>query len=318
MPNYLERYLRGECEEVWAELRALGGRIRELPLYDEAQGVVRETMKRVRCNIELLVPRLTALGYRFAYPDRVFVPADEQTHQLAADVERRAGPLPLSLRGWCEVVGEVNLMGAHPKLSTYVQSPGADEMAQGFLSMFAQFGGRAAAPGDALQASVATCQRLLKEVIQGIKTRQPRSTDVDAGVRASKELLAGMMRPIAAAGPEVDSDPLVVEPYFGDPEDNMNEGDPGEGDVAIGGTDTFEAMIGPDPTHKTNHSGGTPYTIVFPDPAIDARLLGEENYGTFIDYLRTCFRWGGFPGLRASAKPPREELAFLTQGLTPL
>jgi hypothetical protein len=46
--------------------------------------------------------------------------------------------------------------------------------------------------------------------------------------------------------------------------------------------------------------------------------LGEEDYGTFIQYLRTSLRWGGFPGLRASAKPPREELAYLTQGLSPL
>jgi hypothetical protein len=55
-----------------------------------------------------------------------------------------------------------------------------------------------------------------------------------------------------------------------------------------------------------------------PDPAVDAPLDGDEDYGTFVEYLRTCFRWGGFPGLRSSAKPPREELAFLTQGLLPL
>jgi hypothetical protein len=55
-----------------------------------------------------------------------------------------------------------------------------------------------------------------------------------------------------------------------------------------------------------------------PDPAADAVLLGVEDYGTFVEYLRTCFRWGGFPGLRSLPKPPREELAFLTEGLSPL
>src|SRR5262249_18397695 len=136
-----ERYRQGECEEVWAELLALGGQIREQPLNVEVQSVVLETMNRARANIELLVPRLTSLGYRFAHPDRVFVPADEETRRLVAEVERRAGPLPLSLRAWCEVVGEVNFMGSHPRLSSYFQSPGGAELAQGFLSLFAKHGG---------------------------------------------------------------------------------------------------------------------------------------------------------------------------------
>jgi hypothetical protein len=77
-------------------------------------------------------------------------------------------------------------------------------------------------------------------------------------------------------------------------------------------------IIAPDSIQKTNQSGGRPYTIRFPDLAVDAPLKGDEGYGTFIEYLRACFSWGGFPGLRTSAKPPREELAYLTQGLSPL
>jgi hypothetical protein len=317
MPSYLDRYRRGECEQVWAELIALGGQIRDERLYAEVQSVAHETMNRARANIELLVPRLKSLDYRFAHPDRVFVPGDEEFRRFVTQVERRAGPLPLSLRAWCEVVGEVNFMGSHPKLSTYVQTPGAQEVAQGFLSLFAKHSGAAAPTGDALRQSVELSQRLLREVVQRIKTRQPRSPDVEAGVRASKEFLERFQSPAAATGPDVDSDPLVIEPYFGDLEDDMDEV---EADEAGGteGSDPFEVMIAPDPVHKTGHSGGGPYTIRFPDPAIDAPLLGDEDYGTFIQYLRTCFRWGGFPGLRAAANPPREELAYLTEGLAPL
>src|SRR5262249_986437 len=114
MPSYLERYRNGECEQVWAELLALGDQIREQPLYGEAQAVARETMTRARANIELLVPRLTSLGYRFAHPDRAFVPPDSESRLLVEEAEHRVGPLPLSLRTWCEVVGEVNFMGSHP------------------------------------------------------------------------------------------------------------------------------------------------------------------------------------------------------------
>src|SRR5262249_45425452 len=32
-----------------------------------------------------------------------------------------------------------------------------------------------------------------------------------------------------------------------------------------------------------------------PDPAVDARLHGDEDDGTVVEYLRTCFLCGGFP-----------------------
>ncbi len=309
MPGYLERYRQGEREQVWAELLALGGQVRQPGLYDEALAVAHETMSRARTNIELLVPRLHSLGYRFAHPDRVFVPADEEFRQLVADVERRAGPLPMSLRAWCEVVGEVNFMGAHPKLSSYHQSANVPKLAQGFLVAFARHGGSAPATGDPVEQGAELSQRLLKEVIERMKTGQPRSPELAAGVQASKEILAACQRPTAAVGPEVESDPLVVEPYFGDlEEEGAEDGDAGP----------YSVILAPDATHKTNQSGGSPYCIDVPDPAMDAILDGDEDYGTFIEYLRTCFRWGGFPGLRTAAQPPREELAYLTEGLLPV
>jgi hypothetical protein len=315
MASYLERYRRGECEQVWAELLALGGRVREARLHEEAVAVSRETMARARANIEMLVPRLTSLGYSFAHPDRVFVPADEETRRFVADIERRAGPLPLSLRAWCEVVGEVNFMGSHPALSTYFPARDRRQEAQGFLSLLAQYGGPAVARGDPLRQGVAVTGGLLQQLVQSIRTGQPRSPDVAAAVRASREFLEGMQRPAASPGPEVDSDPLVVEPYFGDLEDCLEEGNE---DVAQAEPGPHSVLIAPDPIHKTNQSGGEPYSIQFPEPAADARLWGEEDYGTFVAYLRACFRWGGFPGLRTAAKPPGDELAYLTQGLLPL
>ena len=65
--TYLERYLAGEYEPVWAELQRLGAAVREEPLYGDALAVARETMRRARANIELLIPRLRAAGYDFGY-----------------------------------------------------------------------------------------------------------------------------------------------------------------------------------------------------------------------------------------------------------
>jgi hypothetical protein len=299
---------------------ALGGQIREQRLYAEALSVAHETMTRARANIELLVPRLTSLGYQFAHPDRVFVPADEETRHEVAEVERRAGPLPLSLRAWCEVVGEVNFMGSHPRLSTYVQSRGAEELAQGYLSLFAKHGAAAATTGGTLRQAVELGQRHLNELIQCMKTGRPCPPDLQAAAWASKEFLESLQRPAALAGPDVDSDPLVVEPYFVDVEDDIYDGEDNEdaGEAGMEEFGRYNAWIAPDAIQKTNHSGGEPYSIRFPDPAVDTTLWGHEDDYTFIAYLRASFRWGGFPGLRGSAKPPREELAYLTQGLSPL
>jgi hypothetical protein len=313
MASFLERYRQGEHEQVWAEMLALGGEIREQQLYPDVLAVARETMTRARANIELLVSRLSSLGYRFAHPDRVFVPSDDDTRRLTTGVERRAGPLPLSLWAWCEVVGEVNFMGSHPRLSTYVKPLKGEELAQSYLSLFAKHGGTATISRAPLLESVALGQRLLGEVLERMRTGQPRSANLAAGVRASREFLEGLQRPAPFPGPEVESDPLVVEPYFKDLEDDVDEEEEDADEAGL-----FDVWIAPDLVHKTGQSGGEPYSISFPDPAVDARLLGDEEYGTFVEYLRTCFRWGGFPGLRASANPPREELEYLTQGLTPL
>src|SRR5262249_13276226 len=151
---------------------------------------------------------------------------------------------------------------------------------------------------------------------QGIKTGQPRSPRVVAGVEASRQFLKQLQGPVAAEQPDVASDPLVVEPYFQDLEDMADEVD--ERETEIAGTPAHHVIIAPDAIHKPNQSGGDPYCIRFPDAAVDAPVEGIENFGTFVEYLRACFRWGGFPGLSASAKPPREELAYLTQGLSPL
>lgn len=117
MTGYLDRYLAGEREAVWAELTALGSAIQDEPLAVDAQAVARETMRRARTNVELLVGRLTALGYRFLSDPHV-PPGDESLAALR-ELETQYGLLPLSLRTWHEVVGAVDFMGVYPRLSSY-------------------------------------------------------------------------------------------------------------------------------------------------------------------------------------------------------
>lgn len=129
---HLDRYLAGEHEQVWRDLVALG----ETALGDEhvadALAVAYETMHRVESNVRVLAERLRGLGYRFVFPGSgggffgLRKPSEHQPHAppskdvrrtLAALEEAAGGPIPLSLRAFFEVVGEVNLNGDHPSLA---------------------------------------------------------------------------------------------------------------------------------------------------------------------------------------------------------
>lgn len=115
MATWLERYRKGEHEQVWAEMMVAGEHIRREPLYSDALAVARETMSRARENIALLRTRLERIGYRFAYPDEAVRPPRSDVQRCIEELERRVGPMPLALRAWYEIVGSVNFIGYHPK-----------------------------------------------------------------------------------------------------------------------------------------------------------------------------------------------------------
>jgi hypothetical protein len=126
MSQFLDRYLKGEYEEVWADLLDLGSKIREEPLYIDALAVTRETMTRVRYNIELLIDRLANLGYQFGtYRNGQYkVEGYLGPHNPpVADIEMRIinyqrlegiSVIPLSLRIFWEMVGSIDLTGWYP------------------------------------------------------------------------------------------------------------------------------------------------------------------------------------------------------------
>lgn len=120
MPTYLDRYLAGEREAVWSELTALGPAIRDAPIFADACAVARETMTRARANVEVLVQRLTSLGYHFVnQPPAPYVPPNQEWLATLRDLEAEYGALPLSIEVWYEIVGAVDFMGVFPGLSTY-------------------------------------------------------------------------------------------------------------------------------------------------------------------------------------------------------
>ena len=71
----------------------------------------------------------------------------------------------------------------------------------------------------------------------------------------------------------------------------------------------FLLYLSPDFLHKQDISGGLPYSIALPPSTpqdrIDPVVQGERHSLTFVNYLRYCFKWAGFPGFDVCEK--REE-----------
>jgi len=155
MGRYFDRYRQGECTAVWDELLAQGEAIRRDPLFTDALAVAHETMRRVRQNIEILVPRLRTLGYQFGAfwgQDPLplwrqhassseesdtflpFVPPHPEAPQYLEQLEHVVGPLPLSLRAFYLEVGGVNLLGTHPLWDPLIELERLDPLYVGPLT----------------------------------------------------------------------------------------------------------------------------------------------------------------------------------------
>jgi len=144
-PNlpHLDRYLAGEHEAVWRDLTALEAKVRSPEHAADALAVAYETMHRVDRNAAVLTGRLREMGYSFVEPgesggllgalfgrkprehDPHVRPGAETWSSILELEEAIEGPLPLSLRAFYDVVGEVNLNGSHDSINP----PGEDVLA---------------------------------------------------------------------------------------------------------------------------------------------------------------------------------------------
>lgn len=113
--SYIQRYEQGRHQQVWEELVTQGSLIYDEPLLAEARAVAQLMMRRAQHNVEHLVERLQAMGYRFTQPP--LRPPDPALLRQLDTIEQQHGRLPLVVRVWFETVGQVSFLGFHPTLS---------------------------------------------------------------------------------------------------------------------------------------------------------------------------------------------------------
>lgn len=121
MVSHVARYRAGERDEVWRDLRALGLRVFDEPHREDALAVAEEMARRARRNVETLVDRLQADGFAAtrndddATPRPAHCPPGPDAAALADWAEAELAPFPMTVSAWIRHVGDVWLVGHHPR-----------------------------------------------------------------------------------------------------------------------------------------------------------------------------------------------------------
>ncbi len=121
MTSFSARYQAGEHDDVWRDLRALELKVFDVRHRDDAQAVAREMADRARRNVETLVDRLQADGFAAARndddatPRPAHFPPTDGAPALAEWLEETFAPFPMTVAAWIRQVGDVWLVGEHPR-----------------------------------------------------------------------------------------------------------------------------------------------------------------------------------------------------------
>jgi hypothetical protein len=348
--SYLERYLASEHEQVWAELVALGEAVRDEPVYSDALAVARETMRRVRWNIETLIPCLIAIGYQFGYGwvqpfvrERLLKPYsinfDPDTGRYIPGGVLRDPP-------------ERHTYGFRMAYRDYL------ELAESMPSLFSPANDREERLEQLEHTSTKTApsQHVMREQLRAMQAdlrAKPSAHDLLAQLESSLGILPlsvkawyeevggvnfvgdhpgwrsrlpelSLDRPDSAyeyLNPLYALDPLFIYPLDEDRVTRLNPGTKEDKDGADYDHQRHPLLLAPGERMKYLDNSGTGgahiMTILLPAAVLDTRcVIGSDQ--TFVTYLRECFRWGGFPGWERIETRPDEDLAYLTEGLQPI
>ena len=342
--KWLRRYQVGEHEAVWTEMTALGSSVREPRYAEHAEAVARETMRRARHNVELIIRRLDKLGYKFwdgTHGPRpsLAVSAEVQADQLLAQFDIFSH-IPEQMRGNVEervrqvlpglLKGDLSSLPDNARRSLEQFQQATRQMAERARPILQQRDEQLRKKrditnhledGDVFSPSTA-------EGVSWIRELEQKGLILPLSLRAWAEEVGDVS--LAGAHPHlcfwekkkfpvVYADPLMVTlDHLELQADGWLE-DQEEGEDI----ESLEVVLGWDAKAKARLASENElldygYTIDLPNASADIALDGEPHNTTFVDYLRIAFRWGGFPGWERHQERPEKELAFLTEGLLPI
>jgi len=318
---FLDRYLSGQCREVWHDLTKLGPAVREEAYRNDVLAVGAETMKRARHNVELIVVKLEKLGYRFTQeadtPERINFAIAPESHALKAIREKYSQP------GFVAKSEHDKAMVARLKrieATTQLMTKHSDFLAK-----------VVAAVRDREEKKTKTNQADRPPALKDPEIFSPPKSNATKDLdRFEKKLggplpislrcwyeqvgavnLMGYHEALNPKGGRESPDPLVIDPLIEAAEAWFGK------DLEFD-SDEIELPLAPDDVSKAFESGGDPYAMKLPDAAADGLFLNERHETTFVEYLRIAFQWGGFPGWERATSRPEKELDYLRENLLPI
>lgn len=329
--SFLRRYQAGEHEAVWADMAALGAAVRSAPYLDDARAVARETMRRARSNVETLIRRLDGLGYQFWNGEQGTLGPRGMLMSMGGRTVAFDSPLAMARAALSIDTARIPAgMGRH-----------AADMQQRLAGLLGPFQAMQAAAGQRQQARLRE-KADIADHLQDANVFAPPDKEEIAFIRALEG--KGMVLPLSLrawieevgdvnlAGahptlsfwegpgfPGVYADPLMVtlDHFRFEIEAWEEEHDAGGEPGSLASVISLDAKIKARLAVARDQLDEG-YTIELPNPAADGRL-GDSGRGVnFVDYLRTAFRWGGFPGWAQQANAPERELRLLADGLLPI
>ncbi len=285
MVSWAERYEAGEERVVWDELVALGPEVLEPHHRADAEHVADLTMQRAAANVATLVVRLTVMGYRFG----------ARYHHN----RRRRTIEDLGLRDSLEAAG---------RDVGWVDAGDVVEQVMGWV-----------APTFAVEPEIDHAEHLLGplpltipalmrwvdavDLTGSFPSWNPSAFDFDEGDNGIPfGVYSGALHlnGIATINENFQPSPAMLVPG------------------AVLPARSFALPLGPDHRLSANREGDYHHILV-PDAVADPLLLGVDRRPDIrlVEYLRTCFDWGGFPGFELADEVP-PEIAVLRRGLLPI
>jgi hypothetical protein len=317
--SYLARYRAGEYEKVWSELVALGSVSSQEELAGEMWAVADEMMMRAHTNIEVLVSHLRDLDYQFLVerPRPSYFDSAQSLQAIRNQLPQQGVQLPAVF--WEQLKQTQHIMQRNidvglEELKQHISQSQTEQLTS--ASVVHTGGGVWLPPNEAFHATITTVAQAYGPLPITIQSWFEHVGQLD--FRGDHPKLCRYYD----NGPA--SDPMVM--WFGDSEFEIQQ-DAYEDAVANGyeleEPFAYYLEIAPDRAHKSNYSGGGNTSIKLPQNTFDGILVPEDRWNGiwFVEYLRMCFQWGGFPGLRHdpdAAQAASAELAYLTKDLLPL
>lgn len=284
MGSFLERYVSGERVEVWAELGALGPRVRDDAYFQDAKAVASETMRRARQNVEILLRRLDEIGYAWNFdhtpagkPQNVTPPRHTIENRGIPEIDRLRRSLSDAVALLEEVQSQLSTRSTHvsravpPWDNRYIFAPPA--------------------------ANAVAQLNAVEDTLGGPLPLSVRAWYEEVGAVC----LLGSHPAIPADPDWCCPDPLMMLPV------EMLDANEEDGAKLV--------ELSPDARQKADADGGPGYAIAVPCLEADARLINESHDVTFVEYLRLAFQCGGFAGYANSGIALPEEIGAIARGL---